>query len=210
MSSGSADESQATVLYKTGRVLVRVMTTLLWDLKVYGLENVPRTGGVLLISNHQSYLDPMLLAVQLRRPVSFLARSTLFEKRAFGWLISRLNAFPVRRGEGDIGAVKEAIRRLKEGRVLMMFPEGTRSRDGKLGRIQPGISMLVRRAGVPVVPAAISGAFQAWPRSRKLPRAHPIRVVYGKPLETEGLKGEKLVELIGKRVREVYEQAGRL
>ena len=161
----------------------------------------PKTGGVLLVSNHQSNLDPIVLAVQLQRKVSFFAKVELFENRYFGWLIRELNAFPVRRGEGDIGAVREAIHRLKEGRVLTLFPEGTRSRTGEIGTIQAGIAMIVRRAGVPVVPAVIDGSYLAWPKSRSLPRRHPIRVMYGRPLATENLRPAEIVSLIDTTLR---------
>ena len=93
----------------------RIGTTLLFDLKTFDRHNVPRNGGVILAANHQSYLDPVLVAVHLRRPVSFMAKSELFTNRYFGWLIRTLHAYPVRQGEGDVGAVKETIRRLQEG-----------------------------------------------------------------------------------------------
>ena len=189
------------LLWSCGRAFCRIATTLLFDLQLRGIHNVPVTGGALLISNHQSYIDPILLAVQLPRMVSFMARSNLFDNQYFGWLIRGLNAFPVRRGESDISALKEALRRLAAGDVLTMFPEGTRTHDGEIGRIQPGIAMLVRRARVPVVPAVINGSFQAWPRGQKLPHPHPIRVMYGPPMHVAGLKGHEIVDLIDRTLR---------
>src|SRR5438093_13386407 len=101
------------------QILGRVLTTLLFDLKVYGRRNVPEIGGVLIVSNHQSYLDPVLLAVRLGRPLNYIAKSELFENRFGGWFLrSVLNAFPVRQGHGDVSAVKETIRRLQAGHAL--------------------------------------------------------------------------------------------
>lgn len=176
--------------------LCRIILSRMFEMKVYGRQNVPRTGGVMLISNHASYLDPVVLGVQIVRPISFIAKSELFENRFFGWLIRSLNTFPVRRGESDVGAIREALRRLQEGRVLTMFPEGTRTLDGKLQRIQPGIAMLIRRAKVPVIPAVVDGTFEAWPKGRKLPSHFPVSVLYGPALKIEKLKGQEIVELI--------------
>jgi len=196
-----AAEAVHPLLWDSLQIFCRIITTLMFDLHVFGKHNIPTSGGVLLVSNHQSNLDPVLLAVQLRRKVSYFAKVELFQNRFFGWLIRELNAFPVRRGEGDIGAVREAIRRLKEGRMLTLFPEGTRTRDGHIGPIQPGISMIVRRAGVPVVPAVIDGAYRAWPRGQKLPRAWPIRVMFGRPLDVENLRPVQIVDLISTTLR---------
>ncbi len=113
------------------QIIARVGTTLLFDLKTYGCENVPKNGGVLLVANHQSYLDPVLVAVHLYRPVSFLAKSELFEHRFFARLIRTLHAFPVRQGQGDIGAVKEVIRRLKEGYAAEYLSGGIANGNGR-------------------------------------------------------------------------------
>ncbi|HEX2971467.1 MAG TPA: lysophospholipid acyltransferase family protein [Tepidisphaeraceae bacterium] len=211
--SGEADkrpddvsEAANPILWDILQIPCRIVTSLMFDLKVYGREHIPAEGGALLLSNHQSNLDPVLLAVQLQRKISFIAKSELFESPFFSWLIRSLNAFPVRRGETDIGAIKEAIRRLREGRVLTMFPEGTRTRTGLIGKIQPGIAMLIRRAGVPVIPAVIDGSFEAWPRGQKLFHPYPIRVMYGPAMNVENLKGQQIVEVIDKTLREMLEQ----
>lgn len=188
-------------LWSPLRSLCRIFTDSVFRLRTYGISNVPRCGGVLLICNHQSNLDPVVVAVHLRCAVSFLAKAELFEHPGFGWLISELNAFPVRRGEGDVGAVRETIRRLREGRILTLFPEGTRTPNGEIGAIMPGIAMIVRRAQVPVIPAVVDGAYLAWPRDAKFPRPHPIKVLYGPPMAVEGLKGEQIISLIDRTLR---------
>jgi len=188
-------------LWRTLQAVARIFTSLMFDLKVYGIENVPQTGPALLLANHQSYLDPILVAVRLRRPVSFFAKSELFENPYFGWLIRSLHAFPVRLGAGDIGAVRELIQRLEEGHVMNVYPEGTRSDDGQIGEIQRGIALVLRKAHVPVIPVVIDGSFEAWPRDSKLFHAHPIRVLYGKPMHLEGLKGDEIVKTVGNTLR---------
>jgi len=157
-------------------------------LRVFGITNVPERGGLVIASNHQSYFDPPLLMLALKRHGSFMARNTLFNNRLFGALISGLNAFPVRRGAMDKQAVREAVRRLKNGGCLVLFPEGTRTRNGEIGPLKPGVLSIAERAGVPIVPAVIEGAFQAWPRTGGL-RLHPISVWYGRPMTPKDRKG---------------------
>lgn len=195
-----------SILWRGLQGIARIFTTLLFDLKVYGRDHIPPSGGVLLVANHQSYLDPVVVAVRLRRPVSFFAKSELFEKHAFAWLIRALHAFPVRQGEGDIGAVKETIRRLKEGHLLSIFPEGSRTADGELGKIEPGVALMIRRAGVPVVPVVVSGSFVAWPRGRKMFRSAPIRVLYGPPMELNHLKPAQITARIDQTFRRMLKE----
>lgn len=194
---------EATRFYSACRSICRLTTSLAFDLKVYGQHHVPMNGGVMIASNHQSYLDPVLIAAQLKRPLSFLAKSELFENPYFGWLIRNLNAYPVKQGAGDVGAVKETIRRLQEGHGLHLFPEGSRCEDGQIAPIQPGIGLIVRRAGVPVVPAAIDGSFQSWPKWRTLPRIRPIRVLYGPPMQLADCKPAEIVRRIDVTLRDL-------
>jgi len=187
------------LIYSMGRIFARPWADLWFDLKVYGVEKVPKRGGVLIVSNHQSFLDPVLFAVKLPRPLSFFAKSELFENKYFGAFIRSLNAFPVRQGEGDIGAVKEVIRRLQEGHALNVYPEGSRTFNGEIDKMQPGVGLMIRRAQVPVVPAVIDGSFQAWPRGsgQKIFKPHPIRIVFGDPVELHHLKAPHLIQRIG-------------
>ena len=164
--------------------------------RAFRKQCVPRRGGVLIVSNHQSYLDPVIVAVALPRPSSFMARSTLFINPVFRALISGLNAFPVVRGGRDMQAVREAVRRLERGECLVVFPEGTRTTDGRIGALQPGVVAIADRAGVPIVPAVVDGAFEAWPKGRGI-RPWPIRVIYGKPIppaERQGAHRDEVVQ----------------
>src|SRR5262249_15359529 len=136
----------------------------------------------------------------------------LFHNRFLGWLISSLRAFPVRQGKGDKGAIDETIRRLREGHMLNLFPEGSRSEDGEIGPMQRGVALVLRRANVPIVPAVVDGSFRAWPKHRAIFRHHPVRVLYGKPVDVSGMKGEQILHLIDATLRKMLDdlRAGRL
>jgi 1-acyl-sn-glycerol-3-phosphate acyltransferase len=189
--------------YATGQALSRLVTTLMFDLKVLGIHHVPRRGGVLIVANHQSYIDPLCIGCQLPRPASYFAKSELFENPRFGWLIHNLYAFPVRQGEGDITAVREAIKRLQSGSGLVIFPEGGRSDTGELMPLEPGVALIVRKAAVPVVPCVIEGSYAAWPKHRKLPRPHPVRVQFGPPMDVGKQKAHTIVETIDRTLHEM-------
>jgi 1-acyl-sn-glycerol-3-phosphate acyltransferase len=198
--------NQRSLVWRYLQIIARVGTTLMFDLKTYGEKNVPKTGGVLLVANHQSYLDPVLVAVRLYRPVSFLAKSELFENPYFGWFIRLLHAFPVRQGEGDIGAVKEIIRQLDEGHVLNIYPEGSRTESGELGKLEKGVALVIRRANAAVVPVAIDGSFAAWPKGKKLFHADPIHVKYGKPMNLSDKKGEEIIRTLEEELRKLLNE----
>jgi len=149
--------------------------------RAFGQENIIEEGPAIMAANHQSYLDPPLVGITCRNELYFLARKTLFEKKLLGSLISRVNALPVDLSRGDLTAVRTIINLLKEGHRTVIFPEGTRSLDGKIQQARPGIGMIIAKTLVPVVPMRIFGSFQAWPKGGKI-TPHPITVVVGKPL----------------------------
>lgn len=188
------------------QVVARILTTLLFDLKVRGLHYIPKRGGVLIVSNHQGNLDPVLLAVRLGRPVNYIAKSELFTG---GWatlLLHTLNAFPVRQGAGDVGAVKETIHRLQAGHVLNIYPEGQRTPDGQIGPLLGGVALIIRRARVPVIPAAISGSFEAWPIHRSWFRPFPIQVEFGPPLDLAGLDSHQIMACLDQTLHTMLQQ----
>ncbi len=151
--------------------------------RVFGRENVPLTGGVVLATNHQSFFDPLSATCALHREGNYLARDTLFKNRWFGGLIRSVNAFPVKLGAGDIGAIKEILRRLKAGKLVTIFPESTRTRDGSIGPISENSMASAKRAGVAVVPAVIDGAFESWPRTSTFPRPGIVYVTYAEAID---------------------------
>lgn len=192
------------------RCVVTVAGAALFGFRLYGWHRMPREGAVVLASNHQSFLDPALLGARLPRQVRLLARKTLF-RGAFGWFIRRIGAIPMDRESPDLGGIKEALGALHDGGVLVVFPEGTRSRDGGLGAFRPGVSMLARRGGAVVVPCVIRGAFEAWPRWSPLPRPfHRIRVHLSDAVTMgEGEGPREFGERVERAVRALWEAAAR-
>ncbi len=169
------------LLWFIAATVMRIFFLFGFRLRVTGMANVPARGGVVIASNHQSYFDPPLVGCPLSRMACYMARHTLFSNRLFGALIRGLNAFPVRRDALDRQALREAVQRLQAGECLVLFPEGTRTRDGSIGQLKTGVLMIADRAGVPVVPAVIEGAFLAWPRHGRM-RRHPISIWYGRAI----------------------------
>ncbi len=160
-------------------------------LAISGEEHIPRKGGIIIASNHASYLDPPIVGVASRyRIVRFMARDTLFETRWLGWLLTRFGVVALDRTKGDVGAIKTAIRLLKAGNCVCLFPEGTRSVDGELQEAKGGIGFLIHKAGVPVVPAFIQGTYQAWPKGAKKLVSYPVSIAFGPVISPEDLRIE--------------------
>ncbi len=158
--------------------------------EVVGRERVPASGPLLIAANHQSFLDPPAIGCFIAsRHLNFVARGGLFRFAPFAWFISLLNALPIREEGSDAAAIKETLRRLAQGRAILIFPEGSRTPDGKMHEFKRGVALLVKKARCPVVPAAIQGAFEAWPVSRGSPRllGQRVRVAYGAPIPYDEL-----------------------
>jgi 1-acyl-sn-glycerol-3-phosphate acyltransferase len=185
----------------------RFLTTLLFDLKVDGLHHMPASarGGVLIVSNHQGSLDPVLLAVRLKRPLNYIAKSELFENPWADSMLRALNAFPVRQGAGDVHAVKETIHRLQAGHLLNIYPEGARTTNGEIARLQKGVALIIRRARVPVIPAVICGSYEAWPIHRKYFRPRPIRVRFGPQMDLVAMDADRIISTIDRTLRDMFE-----
>jgi 1-acyl-sn-glycerol-3-phosphate acyltransferase len=156
---------------------------LAFDFRVRGVEHVPLAGGVLAASNHASYLDPPLLGNATPRVMYYMARADLFRNSAFGALIRAWGAFPIGRKMWSAGGLKEALKKLDEGKLVMFFPEGSRTRDGELGRPMLGAGLLAYLARAPVVPAYIDGTFEALPRGAKSVRPTRVTVSFGPPVD---------------------------
>jgi len=188
------------LMYVTYRCALRVLFSSFFGLRVFGRENVPPSGPLLLVSNHQSLLDPILCGVALKRELDFMARDGLFHNKLLGMQIKALNTFPVQRDHADIGAIKEVIRRLQQGKAVTIFPEGTRSNDGQIKPFKSGFELIARRAHATTVPVLVDGAFDVWSRHRLLPRMGKIYVVYGKAISPEEAgqmpKGEYVARVI--------------
>jgi len=160
---------------------------LIWHrLKIRGAKNIPDRGGVLLASNHASFLDPPVVGVGYRgRPVHFMARDTLWNSKFGTWWMTKVGCIPVSRGTGDIKALKLTIKALKEGKVVSMFPEGTRTEDGELQEAKGGIGFIIEKSGCVVVPAYIDGTYKAHPKGTKFIKPCKVTITYGKPITQE-------------------------
>ncbi len=173
------------MVYNITKFLATFFVKILFRLEVKGRENVPRSGGFILASNHVSYLDPVVLAVACPRKLNFMARHDLFIKPIFGSFIHSVGAFPLKRNSADIASIKEALRRLRQGKGLLLFPEGTRS-SGKLKKdAQAGVGFLAVKSKVPVVPVFVKGTERALGKHAKLIRPTKISVYFGKPIYPE-------------------------
>jgi 1-acyl-sn-glycerol-3-phosphate acyltransferase len=197
------------IWYRLVQYLIATLAATVVRWRATGQRNVPREGGVLLVSNHLSYLDSFFLGIPLDRPLNYVARSTLFVP-VLSALIRSVGGFPIQREGMGASGLKETLRRLKAGGIVTLFPEGTRSHDGAMGPLKPGVAVLVARAGVPIVPVGLAGIFEAWPRSRAFPVPHPIRIHYGPPIfpeELTGLGTEAITALIRQRLHESRAEA---
>ena len=178
------------VTYASIRAVAKMLLRVVFGARVSGAENIPQTGALLMVANHQSYLDPPTIGSFVgARHMEFLARASLFRFKPFAWLISLLNSVPIQDDQGDSAAIREILRRLEEGRAILIFPEGSRTRDGQIHEFKRGAALVMRKAKCPVLPAAISGAYERWPINRKWPRlsGQPVRVKYGKVIPYEEL-----------------------
>ena len=172
----------------TSQMILKVVFGVWNRYQAHGIERLAPGGGLLLV-NHQSFLDPMLVGLPLNRPVSYLARDSLFRVPVLGPFLRAVYVMPINREAAGTESIREAIRRMRHGFLVGIFPEGTRTTDGTLGEFKPGFVALVRRAGVPVYPVGIAGAFDAMPRGAKWLRPRRVRVVFGEPFAAEELKG---------------------
>ncbi len=185
-------------IYRIGHTSIGLLTRIGFNLRCYGRENLIEDGPAILASNHQSYLDPPLIGCVHRREIHYLGRSTLFSNPLFGALLRAVNVVPVDRDRGDVGAIKTIIRIIKEGNRAIIFPEGTRSIDGRPQRAKAGLGMVIARTLAPVVPIRIFGSFTALPKNGRL-RLCPIAIVVGTPMRFTG-------EQVEAKGRESYQQ----
>ena len=180
--SGDTPKIASPAVWGAIRWATRTLVVPYFSYRVRGLDQVP-DGGLMVLSNHQSFADPLFVAVGIPRPVSFMARSNLFGVPVVGSVLRGAGTIPVNRGGAS--SLREPIRRLQAGQCVGLFPEGTRTRDGRVAEVKPGFVALVRRAKVPIVFCGIAGAFEAWPRTNALPRPGRVRTVLGEPMSSD-------------------------
>ncbi|MDB5324765.1 MAG: plsC [Phycisphaerales bacterium] len=203
----SAVPHRTTAFYKFWKNLCAGVLRVMFDQKNYGLENIPTEGGVLVVSNHVSYLDPAIIAAISPRQFAFLADSGLWTFKPFGWSISRLNAFPVTQGKGDVGAMKKTIALLNDGWALTVFPEGMRTLTGKMMPVQAGAALIIRRTNVPVVPAYIWGGYHVWPKHNLLPRRGHVKVIFRPAMDMSKLGAKEITAELSRVFHEMEAEA---
>lgn len=190
------------MFYRVARAAARGVLTVLRRWEIQGEENIPASGGVVVISNHISYWDPVVIGCVLPRRINFIAKAELFNIPVFGRIITRLGAFPVRRDNPNPAAIRRALELLKAGEMIGIFPEGTRSRTNELMAPHQGAAMLALKGGVPILPIAVSGTRGVFGK---------VRVNIGEPMEFASMYRKKLIKTELEKVsRETMAEIGRL
>src|SRR6266478_5116025 len=192
-------------IYFLGWCFFRTVYKFYFRWRVYNPDRVPSEGPVILASNHASFLDPPLVGAGLKRGINYLARENLFRFPVMGWVLRNWQVVPVDREGGGARGLKAILDRLLEGGAIILFPEGTRTRDGKLQPARSGIGLTVIKSDAPLVPVRVFGTFEAYGRHMRFPRPRRVAVKYGQPMRFEQLRAE--ARFCAKpRLKEIYQQ----
>jgi 1-acyl-sn-glycerol-3-phosphate acyltransferase len=170
-------------IYAAGQFLSRTFFRLFFRPQILGKENIPSEKGVLLCSNHINNLDPPLVGAFLKRQTNFMAKAELFDVPVLKFILPKVDAFPIKRGSSDRQAMRTGLKLLKDGKVVGVFPEGTRSRTGKLGKGLSGVGFFALRSPADVIPCAIIGSYKPFSK---------LLIVYGKPVDMDSMRERKL------------------
>lgn len=199
--------TERNVVWRTIQFVLQNLFCVWLGYRSRGHEQLENEDGALILANHQSFLDPLLIGLPLRRPVSFVARDSLFKVPVVGWILRNTYVMPINREAASSASLRETIRRMQHGFLVGLFPEGTRTETGAVGDFKPGFVALIRRAKRPVYPVGISGAYQAMGRGSLFLKPARVRVVVGTPISVDELsqfegrdKDEALIRLIHSRV----------
>jgi 1-acyl-sn-glycerol-3-phosphate acyltransferase len=174
------------------RAISWLLLKIFWKVEVTGIENIPEKGAFIIAANHVSYLDPFFLAISMKRKICFITKKEAFNNIFVKFILNKLNAFPVDREIIDILAMKKAINILQEGKILGVFPEGSRSLNGELQKLKLGVIKLAIKTGVQIIPVGISGTYKIYPHGKVLPAffKHKITIHYGRPLYLSKIKSK--------------------
>jgi len=204
-------------VYRIGWTSFRVMYATYFRWRVFHPERVPESGAVILACNHASILDPPLVGCGLHRECTFLARETLFRFPPIRWLFTQWQAVPLDRDGGGPSGMKRIVAALGNGRAVILFPEGTRTRDGGLQSVRHGVGLIVVKSGAPVVPVRVWGTFEAYGRDVKVPKPKRVTVKYGEPMpflevreEAKTCSKERLKEIYQEIANQIMAAIGRL
>lgn len=199
------DFSNMTWVYRCTWVTSHTIFRVLFRGRYYHPERLPDSGPVILAANHASYIDPPLIGSGLARPVNYLARDTLFKYRFFNYFLRRLYCVPVDREGAGAAGLKGIFDRLAQGGVILLFPEGTRTSDGRLLPARAGVGLTVIKSEAPVIPVRVFGTFEAFNRFAKFPRPRPVAVKYGKPMDLSRLREEAKI-CSKQRLKVIYQE----
>lgn len=202
------------VLWRTSQLIMQNVFCFWLGYRARGHERLDEAEGGLVLGNHQSFLDPLLIGLPLHRPISFVARDSLFKLPVIGWILRNTYVMPISRESASSASLRETIRRMQHGFLVGVFPEGTRTETGEVGPFKPGFVALIRRAKLPVYPVGIAGAFQAMGKGSWFLKPARVRVVVGEPISVEELaqfdsrdKDQALIDFVRSRVVECSTQA---
>jgi len=182
-------------MYHFIRTVVKAFLHIRFRIKIIGIENIPK-GSCILAMNHTSNYDPLLVGTHTPRKMFIMAKEELFKVGFFGWVITEMGAFPIKRGQADLKSLKHSLNLLKEGKIFSIFIEGTRSKSGEIQEAKKGIGFIAVRSKAPVVPTYIYGAKNGWFK--------PAGVVFGKPIEfPPDLDHEEVATYIAEEIRKL-------
>ena len=189
------------------QTIIRSFFNVWLGYRAIGFQPLEKEGGALILANHQSFLDPLLIGIPLHRPISFLARETLFHSPVLGWILRNTHVMSINQEAASTASMRQTIRALQQGYLVGIFPEGTRTENGLMNELKPGFTAIVRRAKHPIYPVGIAGAYQALPMKSGFLKPTRVRVVFGKPItlaELEQFSGRDqdaaLIELVRSRI----------
>jgi len=191
--------------YLCGWLFFGLLFRLYLRARAYNPERVPLTGPVIIASNHASIIDPPLIGIFVKRAINYLARESLFRFPVIGWILRSWNAVPVDREGGGAAGLRAILDRLLGGGAIILFPEGTRTRDGKLQPARSGVGLTVIKSIAPVVPVRVFGTFEAFNREMSWPRPHRVCVKYGLPLRFDDLRTEART-CSKARLKQIYQE----
>ncbi len=201
------------LFYRAVRLTSRIIAAVTFGFRTEGQHHLDFEGGGMLLSTHQSLLDPVLIGMVPNRRLNFLARKTLFKNSLLGFLIGALDAIEIDRERGGLAGLREMLNRLQKGEMVLLFPEGTRSSDGEIGNLKPGFIPVARRSQVPLIPIAIVGAYDCLPKGAKIPTRQPIAVVFGQPIppsEYMPMSDAEILVALTKRLKQLHDRAKEL
>jgi 1-acyl-sn-glycerol-3-phosphate acyltransferase len=201
------------MLYKITRWLGKIILKVYFRVHIKGLENIPDNEACIVVANHASFLDPFLISIIAPRVIHYITYAFFYYHPACHWFCKRTYCIPLKKDGKDISALKKSLQLLKGGEIVAIFPEGKRSETGQLGKGEPGVALIALKAGVPILPVGIQGAYESYPKGSKFPKPATLTVNFGKPFRlTEALPKEassndefqiRAVEFIMDKIAEV-------